>query len=274
MSSRLWVAIALSAAVALGAIGDNLLRPPPPAQTAPRAPCAENDDDEDSLAAANANLVSSLQECNRRLANAGQPSVAAQAATASPSASGRSRDQRRADAKANADRLAEQGVISYDIPCIRDTPFVPSQRQIDRLGLAPNDAETLRDAYAKSNQRMMEQIKPLCARVLGNEQLVDRVGPSACMSAIIDGARKENADKMQQALVRVGEVSAGKRPPPKSGESLDPVETLLLGFSAESKAFEADLAASLGPDEAHRIATARSLCSERGTVRAKPDQRN
>jgi hypothetical protein len=276
MSPRFWTAIALGAGIALGAIGDNLLRPPSPARPVASAISADpgEGDDEDSLAAANANLVGSLQECNRRLASAGQPRVVAPSPAAGPSASGRSRDQRRADAKVRLDGLAQQGVISYNIPCIRDTPFVPSQRQLDRLGLAPHDADALRDAYAKSNQRAMAQIKPLCARVLGNEALVDRVGPSACMSAIVDGARKENADKMQEALVRVGEVNAGKRAVPKSGEPLEPVEALLLGFSAESKAFEADLAASLGPDDAHRIASSRALCSERGTVRAKTDQRD
>jgi len=273
MSPRFWIVIALGTGIALGAIGDKLLRPPSPARPAASITSAETEsDDEASLAAANANLVSSLQECNRRLANAGQPRIAAPAPAAGPSASGRSRDQRRAEAKANFERLAQQGVISYSVPCIRDTPFVPSQRQLDRLGLAPHDAEVLRDAYAKSNQRTMAQIKPLCARVLGNEQLVDRVGPSACMSAIVDGARKENADKMQQALIRVGEVNAGKREAPKSAEPLEPVEALLLAFSAESKAFEADLAASFGPDDAHRVATSRALCTERGTVRAKPNQ--
>ena len=78
---------------------------------------------------------------------------------------------------------------------------------------------------------------------------------------------------MQQALVRVGEVNSGKREAPKSGEPIEPVEALLLGFAKESASFEADLAASLGPDDAHRIASSRALCSERGTVRAKPDQR-
>jgi hypothetical protein len=272
MSPRIWTAIALAAGLGLGAIGDRLLRPLPPVKEAAPLPveAAADGDDDDALLAANANLVSSLQECNRRLAGAGQPRVAAPVATPTPapSSSGRFRGRRGEPAKADWERFAQEGIVPYNIPCIRDTPFTPSERQLDRLGLAPHDGEVLRDAYAKSNQRMMAQIQPLCARVLGTVELANRVGASACMSAIIDGARRENADKMQQALVRVAEVNSGKRQAPK-GEGLDPVEALLLGFAAESKAFEGDLAASLGPEDAKRIAGGRGLCSERGTVRAK-----
>jgi hypothetical protein len=91
------------------------------------------------------------------------------------------------------------------------------------------------------------------------------------MSAIVDSARKENPEKMRDALTRVGEVNAGKRPAPDPAQGLDPVEALMLAFTGESKAFEADLAATLGPEEAHRIAGSRTLCSERGVVRAKTD---
>jgi hypothetical protein len=69
----------------------------------------------------------------------------------------------------------------------------------------------------------------------------------------------------------VAEVNAGKRAPPDPGQGIEPVEALMLAFTGESKAFEADLAATLGPEDAHRIASSRTLCSERGVVRAKPD---
>src|SRR5262245_19552345 len=117
---------------------------------------------------------------------------------------------------------------------------------------------------------MLAQLKPLCAQVLGNDKLPDKVGAQTCLSAIIDGARRENPDKMQQALSRVGEVNAGKRPPPAPDAPLEPVEALMLAMTSEAKVFETDLAASLGPDDAHRIAS--RMCSERGTARAKPAQ--
>jgi hypothetical protein len=231
-----------------------------------------DDDDDDALLAANANLVSSLQECNRRLGDLGQKRVAAPAPQATATASSRGRGQGRREAAApDWDRYAKQGVVPYNVPCLRDTPFTPSQRQLDRLGLAPQDASVLRDAYKKSNDRVMAQLKPLCAKVLGNPELAERVGSSACMSAIVDSARKENPDKMRDALARVAEVNGGKRPSPDPGQGLEPVEALMLAFTGESKAFEADLAATLGPEDAHRIASSRTLCSERGVVRAKTD---
>ena len=277
MNPRIWIAVAFGSGLFAGAIGQMVIgRPSAPRAQVVASPEPVDCDDEEGLAAANANLVNSLQECNRRLASQGQPRVAASVTPTAPVASVRERGQRggRQATPPDWERLSRQGVVPYSIPCIRDTPVVPSQRQLDRLGLAPHDGDVLRDAYAKSNQRTMAQLQPLCARVLGSPELAGRVGPAACMSAIVDSARKENPDKMQAALVRVGEVNAGKREMPKAGAELEPVEALLLGFSAESKAFEADLAASLGPDDAHRIATSRGLCSERGTVRAKPEPSN
>jgi hypothetical protein len=268
-------AIALGTGLLIGVAAATMLRTAPPPRPSPElpAPAAEEGDDDDALLAANANLVSSLQECNRRLVDLGQKRVTQPAPQPTATASNRSRVQqpRRETSSEDWERYAKQGVVPYNVPCLRETPFTPSQRQLDRLGLSPQDAAVLRDAYQKSNQRVMAQLKPLCAGVLGNEQIADRVGASACMSAVIDSARKENPDKMRDALSRVGEVNAGKRPRPDTSQALEPVEALMLAFSGESKAFEADLAASLGPEDAHRIAGSRTLCSERGTVRAKPD---
>jgi len=233
-------------------------------------PEANEGDDEETWIAANANLVSSLQECNRRLANAGAArAVPPPSASPSPRPLASARRERGGERGASpSERFARDGALPYSMPCIRDTPFTPSQRQLDRLGLAPADATTLRDAYAKSNERMLAQLKPLCAGVLGNDKLPDRVGPSACVSAIVDGARKENPDKMQEALARVAEVGSGKRPAPGPDAKLEPIEALMLAMSAESKAFESDVAASLGPEDARRVAS--RLCTDRGTARAKP----
>jgi hypothetical protein len=274
-----WIGIALALAVGLsgGAVLDKLLVPghaPPKARESAAGEKDEGEDD-DSLLSANANLVASLQECNRRLAELGQqrvgPAAAAEAPAASPSAP-RSRTPRpeiRAErTAADWERFSKEGIVPYSVPCIRDTPFTPSQRQLDRFGLAPQDAASLHDAYAKSNERMLSQLKPLCAQVLGNDKLPDRVGAQTCISAIIDGARRDNPDKMQEALARVGEVNAGKRPRPAPDAVLEPVEALMLAMTTEAKTFESELAASMGPDDAHRIAS--RMCMERGTARAKP----
>jgi len=270
-------AIGLGTGIMIGVVAASMLRTamaPAPKPEPMAAPEGDEGDDNDALLAANANLVSSLQECNRRLGDLGQKRVAPPAAQPAATASSRGRGQgqgRREVTGQDWERYAKQGIVPYNVPCLRETPFTPSPRQLDRLGLAPQDAAVLHNAYQKSNERVMAQLKPLCAKVLGNGELADRVGASACMSAIVDSARKENPDKMRDALARVGEVNAGKRPPPDSGQGLEPVEALMLAFTGESKAFEADLAATLGPEDAHRIASSRTLCSERGVVRAKPE---
>jgi len=267
-------AIGLGTGLMMGVVAGSMLRSAmtPPAKPEPVAVADTDEGDDDALAAANANLVSSLQECNRRLSELGQKRVATPAPPPTATASSRERGQGRRETPApDWERYAKQGVVPYNVPCLRETPFTPSPRQLDRLGLAPQDANVLRDAYKKSNERVMAQLQPLCAKVLGNPELAARVGSTACMSAIVDSARKENPDKMRDALARVAEVNAGKRAAPDPGQGVEPVEALMLAFTGESKAFEADLAATLGPEDAHRIASSRTLCSERGVVRAKPD---
>jgi hypothetical protein len=270
-------ALGVGTGIMIGIVAGSVLRsgmtPAPKAEPIAVTETDEGDDNE-ALLAANANLVSSLQECNRRLADVGQKRVAAPAAQPTATASNRARGQgqgRRETTGPDWERYAKQGVVPYNVPCLRETPFTPSQRQLDRLGLAPHDATVLQDAYKKSNERVMAQLKPLCAKVLGNAELADRVGASACTSAIVDSARKENPDKMREALARVAEVNAGKRAAPDPAQAVEPVEALMLAFTGESKAFEADLAAAMGPEDARRIASSRTLCSERGVVRARPD---
>jgi hypothetical protein len=267
-------AIGVGTGIMIGVVAGSMLRPAPKADPVIVAEVEEGDDD-DSLLAANANLVSSLQECNRRLGDLGQKRVEKPAPATTPAATGSSRrergERRRESTGPDWERYAKHGAVPYSVPCLRDTPFTPNERQLDRLGLAPQDANALRDAYQKSNQRVLAQLQPLCAKVLGSPELAAKVGAAACMSAIVDSARKENPEKMKEALTRVGEVNAGKRPAPNPGQALEPVEALMLAFTGESKAFEADLAGQLGPEDAHRIATSRTLCSERGIVRATPE---
>jgi hypothetical protein len=242
----------------------------------------ERDDDEDAMSA-NASLVSSLQECNRRLTELGQKKVEAPPtaiASAAPAPSGRfdrgnrgGGNRRGALTPQDWERYAEAGAVPYRIPCLRDKPYVPSQREIDRLGLAPQDVDALKDAYAKSNERMQAQIAPLCASALGSQDAANKMGASACLKAIVDSARRESPDKMKEALTRVAEVNAGKRSAPASREGMAPVESLMMALTDETKKFESDLAAKLGPEDARRLSTGRGSCSEGGIVSASQDVR-
>ena len=67
---------------------------------------------------------------------------------------------------------------------------------------------------------MVDEIKPLCAKVLGGAEAADKVGISSCIDVINNSARKSSADETKAALSRVAEVQAGKREAPKAGAEL------------------------------------------------------
>jgi hypothetical protein len=232
-------------------------------------------EDPSDLAKANQNLTESLQACDRKLdelKNA-TPSVVASAAPQEP----RERDGGRFGGRRNRgeptaedwDRMAQLGTVRVRVPCVRDTPWTPNARAVERLGLAPDDTKALTDAYARSNKRVTDVVRPLCAKVLGSAEVADKVGVSACMDAIQNSARKASPENAKASLTHVAEVQAGKRP--AAGAATDPLSELALALANESKAFESDLAQKLGPDDAKRIAYDPSLCSDRRTFRASED---
>lgn len=242
--------------------------PPKPPGVSRAVPEPKADRDESGLAAANANLTASLMECDRRLAELGErpverPQPVASAAPAD--ARGRRRERGAALTSEDWERMAESGVVPVRVPCLRDTPWSPSDRAADRLGLAPGDADTIRDAYAASNRRLTEGIRPLCAQVLGGNDVADRVGASQCIDIINNSARKTDADGTKAALSRVAEAQAGKREASKGGPAIEQLATLL---AAEARTFEGDLAQKFGPDEARRLANDPAMCAERKMLRA------
>lgn len=246
--------------------------------TAPPTRAPEAGDD-DALRKANDNLTASLQACDRNLAELRDRAPAAPQAPAAPDPAPAERERdggrfgrRRGGetTKEDWERMAQLGVVRVRIPCLRDKPWAPSERVMNRLGLAPQDGEVLREAYEKSNKRVADQIKPLCAKVLGSAEMAEKVGPSTCMDAISNSERKTNAEGAKLSLTRAAEVQAGKRQAP-SGD-VAPLEQLAGALANESKAFERDLAARLGPEEAKRLANAPELCSDRRTLRASDDR--
>jgi hypothetical protein len=271
MASRYWHVVTFALGTLAGVTSTALVlsREKPPTPASAPAACPEDDDD---AMAANASLASSLQECNRQLARLGQKNVDTSAVAAPADSSRSARDRRSAvrppPSAEDWTRYAEAEVVPYRIPCLRSTPFSPSTQQLDRLGLAPQDGDAVKEAYAKSNERMAAQIRPLCASVVGGTEAADRIGSSACMTAITDAARRESPDKMKEALVRVGEVNAGKRAAPAQGEPVSALEAMLVSLTTEARTFESDLASRIGPDDARIVAGSRSMCSESATVSA------
>lgn len=275
---RAYLAIALATGTVLGAgtvigLEATVFKPAPRVVPEPVAvPAAPDPNDDDALEAANTNLVNSLSECNRRLREAGQkampaPVAAAPSATPPPEEEGGRRGRgRRGErgplTKEDWERHAEAGTVPYRIPCLRDTPYKPTERDIERLGLAPDDAAQITEAYAASNKRMTEQITPLCASVVGSPEAAAKIGPQACLKVLQDSARRADPAAMKGSLSRVAEVNAGKR---EASKDANPTEKLFLSLTSEQKAFEEDLAKRLGPEDAARIANSRGMCQERGT---------
>jgi hypothetical protein len=234
--------------------------------------------DESALDKANQNLTNQLHECDRRLALLGEKPVGSvPSSTAANDDRDRSRDGGRRQrfggepTKEDWERMAEMGVVRTRVPCIRDKPWTPNERVVNRLGLAPQDTDALKAAYEASNKRMTEQIRPLCAQVLGSPDAADKVGMSSCVEVIQNSARKTSPEEAKAALTRVAESQAGKREAAKGGP---PLEQLAQALTNESKTFEKDLAAKLGPEEAKRLANAPELCADRHMLRAgDPDDR-
>ena len=158
--------------------------------------------------------------------------------------------------------LAKDGTIKYRLPCSDPKAWKPKPESLDKLGLAPSDTVTLRDAYGKSSQRVWAQMKPLCAQAAGTAEVAEKLGASTCTHLIVDVAHADDREAANEAMRVVGEIRAGLRSMPGPDEKLHPVTKLFLILTAENKVFEGDLAQAIGPAEAHRLAFADGLCTQ------------
>ena len=163
--------------------------------------------------------------------------------------------------------LAKEGTIKYQMPCLskRGDPWTPSPEKLNALGLAPQDAPMLKNAYAHSNERVWTALKPLCAQAIGSADVAEKIGPSTCIHLILEIETERNNEAASEARRQVGEIRAGIRPMPGPNEPMNPVLKMFLAMTGESKSFEAELAQSFGPDEAHRIVFSDELCMATST---------
>jgi hypothetical protein len=283
MDARAWKigAIGAIAGAAVASVGWAMSRDTKPAKvTADRTDAGDPKSDDTSLVEANKNLVESLRACERKLADNADPGPNPTATVAQPEQpfdrrdGGRRRGGRGGEpSKEDWERMAQEGTMRLRVPCIRDKPWSPSQRVQDRLGLAPQDVEVIRQAYEASNKRVAEQVKPICASVLGSAEAAERVGTSSCIDSILSTARRGDSDGTKQAIGRVAEANAGKREAAKPGASTPAIEQLLTVLTKEPQTFEADLAKKVGPEEAKRLAWAPEMCADRRNFRAAEEER-
>lgn len=167
--------------------------------------------------------------------------------------------------------MAEKGMVKYRVPCIsggKSGPWSPSPEKLNVLGLAPQDGTALKDAYARSSKRLTDLVNPLCAKVVGNPDIVAKLGPETCVHLVLDeeGSHASSGKPMQE----IAEIRAGLRPMPGPNDPTSPALKVLLALTGASKAFEADLAQSFGPEEAHRLAYSDELCMSNSTFRNGP----
>ncbi|HEX4513993.1 MAG TPA: hypothetical protein VH054_10665 [Polyangiaceae bacterium] len=149
-------------------------------------------------------------------------------------------------------QLAEDGTIKYAIPCSSSpNGYTPPKDVLDKLGLAPQDAAVIHDAYTRSTTRVWDVIRPLCAQAIGGSfQVADRLGADACVHVILDIERQLDGHGVNDAMHDVAEIRAGERQPT---DNASPVEQIFLALTSEPTRFESDLAQTLSPDDAHRV---------------------
>ena len=78
----------------------------------------------------------------------------------------------------------------------------------------------------------------------------------------------QEKDKAGFAAARrlVGKVRSGEAPMPAPNAELSPTAKLMLTMTGASKDLENDLAASFGPEEAHRLVYSDQLCMGRHSM--------
>jgi hypothetical protein len=161
--------------------------------------------------------------------------------------------------------LAQEGSIKYRRPCLEEKGWKPRADELELLGLGADDGETLRAAFRRSYDRIWKTVRPLCARVIGDADVVDSLGPDTCIHVVVDAARRQNSALSDDAIRQVAETRAGLRPLPQPGAAQHSVFQMFWMLTGEMRAFEADLAESFGPEEAKRVAYAKALCHGHST---------
>ncbi|MBK9000481.1 MAG: FecR domain-containing protein [Myxococcales bacterium] len=225
------------------------------------------------LATANENLARDISELNRRLKGIEKEKTkleeqlsSAERELAKRTDGGAARGRHEFDLdQQDWSELAKDGTIKYRHPCFKPDGWKPGPERLEELGLAPDDVEPIDAAYKRSYERIWKTIRPLCAKAIGNADVVDVLGPDTCTHVVVDAMRKQEGAGVSEAMRLVSEIRAGQKPPPVPGKEHHPVFDLFWGLTGEMGAFEADLAQTFGPEEAKRLAYSKALCAGHST---------
>lgn len=157
--------------------------------------------------------------------------------------------------------LAKNGTIKMRVPCNWKGGWWPPPAKLNELGLSRDDGTTIQAASNRLYESSWAKIRPVCEKI-GGKDLAEKLGLDGCPSFVFNYMKGADKDNALEAMRRVSEMRAGLRPLLSVDDpQLGPVEKVMLVLTGEQQAFEADLAQSFGPDEAHRIVTSDSLCS-------------
>ncbi|MDB4942230.1 MAG: hypothetical protein JWP97_1764 [Labilithrix sp.] len=158
--------------------------------------------------------------------------------------------------------LAKKGQVKYRVPCLGSDGWDFPASKLQTLGLAPQDAAVLKDAYQRSHDRVWKEIRPLCVAALGaTPDVIDKIGADQCPHLIYDAAVRADPEAAREAHTQAAEIRAGLRPEPGPNDKVNPVTRMFLILTGANGAFEQDLAKSFGPEEAHRLAQSDEMCN-------------
>ncbi len=161
--------------------------------------------------------------------------------------------------------LAKEAMVKYRHPCLIEQGWKPRPEDLELLGLGPDDGETLRAAFRRSYDRVWKTVRPLCATLVGSGDVADTLGADTCIHVVVDAAHRQDGALAHEAIRQVAETRAGQRPAPAPGAAEHPLFQMFWTLTGEMRAFEADLAQTLGPEEAKRVAYAKALCHGQST---------
>jgi hypothetical protein len=161
--------------------------------------------------------------------------------------------------------LAKSGTVKYRRPCLEEKGWKAKPEELELLGLGADDGEVLRAAFRRSYDRIWRTVRPLCAKVIGDADIVDSLGPDTCIHVVVDASRRQDGALADEAIRQVAETRAGVRALPPPGAPLHPVFQMFWMLTGEMRTFEADLAESFGAEEAKRVAYAKALCHGHST---------
>ena len=216
---------------------------------------------DEPYAQANRNLVETVKEYKDRLSaiEAQKSALEAQLKEAQTRAATAEHDGRAPldremefdPSDAELKELAKEGTVRARFPCPRQESWDYTPKQLDELGLSPDDGSAIHEAMAQSAKRVWSTLRPLCIDALGGSAATaDKLGAATCQTLLFDVARGNGGDEHNDLRV-TAEIRAGLRP---ASEATTPLQKLLLVLSTQTKAVESDLTKSLGPDAAHRVA--------------------